>query len=262
LPTIRFSFTAFGRERVSDLLLMIRFKLSTKFFRKPTGYSLIHLIREHNNNMEHLIDLILHLDKHLVDLVSNYGIWVYGILFLIVFAETGLVVTPFLPGDSLLFATGAIAATGSLNPHFIAILLVIAAILGDTVNYWIGHYTGPKVFNRTQSFWFNPKHLERTHRFYEKHGGKTIIIARFIPIIRTFAPFVAGIGKMNYGVFIAYNIIGGVLWVISFIYAGYFFGNLPIVKQNFSLLILAIIIISLIPVVVEVIRQRHANEHE
>ncbi len=202
------------------------------------------------------VDIVLHLDKYLPQLVDACGVWIYVVLFMIIFCETGLVVTPFLPGDSLLFAVGAICATGAMNPLFTVILLAIAAIIGDTANYWIGAYIGPKVFKYPKSFFFNPEHLERTHRFYEKYGGKTIIIARFVPIIRTFAPFVAGIGSMTYKRFIAYNVIGGILWVSLFIYAGYFFGNMPIVKKNFSLVILAIIILSIMPAVIEVIRHR------
>jgi membrane-associated protein len=204
--------------------------------------------------IHYFIEFVLHLDNHLHDLVSFYGTWVYVILFFVVFAETGLVVTPFLPGDSLLFAAGAISATKSLNPHIVAVILIIAAILGDTVNYAIGSYIGSKVFSKPKSFLFNPDHLQRTHKFYEKYGGKTIIIARFIPIIRTFAPFVAGIGRMTYFRFISYNVFGGILWVLLFVYAGFIFGNLPMVKRNFSLIIMAIIIISVIPVFIEFIR--------
>ncbi|MBI2503125.1 MAG: DedA family protein [Candidatus Latescibacteria bacterium] len=206
-----------------------------------------------------LIDLFLHLDVHLYELVSAYGPWVYLILFLVVFAETGLVVTPFLPGDSLLFATGAIASTGALNPQWIIGLLVLAAVLGDAANYWIGHYVGPKVFTRQKSWFFNPEHLHRTHAFYEKHGGKTIIIARFVPIIRTFAPFVAGIGDMGYRRFFSFNVVGALLWVPGLVYAGFFFGNLPVVKKNFSLVIFAIIGISLLPMVVGYLRQRRGK---
>ena len=201
-----------------------------------------------------LIDLFLHLDAHLYELVSAYGPWVYLILFLVVFAETGLVVTPFLPGDSLLFATGAIAATGALDPNALVALLLVAAVLGDATNYWIGHTVGPKVFTRQKSWFFNPEHLHRTHAFYEKHGGKTIIIARFVPIIRTFAPFVAGIGEMSYRRFFSFNVVGALLWVPGLVYAGYFFGNLPIIKQNFSLVIFAIIGLSVLPMVVEFVR--------
>ncbi len=203
-----------------------------------------------------LIEIILHLDKHLQWLVNDYGTWTYLVLFLIIFCETGLVVTPFLPGDSLLFAIGALSANGVLDITWVFILLATAAILGDTVNYWIGNFVGPKAFKKMDSKWFNPAHLERTHRFYEKHGGKTIIIARFVPIIRTFAPFVAGIGKMSYPVFFLYNVTGALLWMIIVLFAGYFFGNIPWVKSNFSIVILGIIIISLIPVAVEFWRHR------
>jgi membrane-associated protein len=203
-----------------------------------------------------LIDLFLHLDKHLNEIIGQYGAWTYLILFLIVFCETGLVVTPFLPGDSLLFAAGAFAALGSLNVFWLFVLLTIAAIAGDTINYWIGHWVGPKVFYRENVRFLNKKHLERTHEFYEKYGGKTIIIARFIPIVRTFAPFVAGIGSMSYGRFIAYNVIGGVAWVAICVFAGYQFGNLEIVKRNFSLVIIAIVLISVAPMLVEYIRHR------
>ena len=205
--------------------------------------------------IEQLIDLFLHLDVGLFYLATQYGPWIYALLFLVVFAETGLVVTPFLPGDSLLFATGAIAATGALNPHWIVVLLVAAAVLGDATNYWIGRYVGPKVFTRQKSWFFNPEHLHRTHAFYEKHGGKTIIIARFVPIIRTFAPFVAGIGDMSYRRFFSFNVVGALLWVPVLVYAGFFFGNLPVVKQNFTLVIFAIIGLSVLPVVVGYLQQ-------
>ena len=203
-----------------------------------------------------LIDLFLHLDKHLNDIIGQYGSWTYLILFLIVFCETGLVVTPFLPGDSLLFAAGAFAALGSLNVFWLFVLLSIAAILGDTVNYWLGHWVGPKVFHRENVRFLNKKHLERTHAFYERYGGKTIIIARFVPIVRTFAPFVAGIGSMSYWRFIAYNVIGGVAWVVICVFSGYYFGNLDIVKKNFSLVIIAIVLISVLPMLIEYIRHR------
>lgn len=211
--------------------------------------------------LKSFIDLFLHLDKHLAELISQYGTWTYCILFVVVFCETGLVVTPLLPGDSLLFATGALASTGALNVHLTAVLLIIAAILGDTVNYWIGHKVGPKVFHEEKSRFFKKEYLDRTHAFYEKHGGKTIIFARFIPIIRTFAPFVAGIGSMSYGKFFAYNVIGAIAWVLSFVYAGFYFGNIPIVKRNFTLVILAIIVISMMPGFIEYwrhLRQRRA----
>jgi membrane-associated protein len=209
--------------------------------------------------IEYLIDLFLHLDKHLHEIILQYGTLTYVILFGVIFAETGLVFTPFLPGDSLLFAAGTFAAIGSLNVHILFILLTVAAIIGDTVNYWVGNYLGPKVFEKKIRF-LKKEHLEKTHQFYEKHGGKTIIIARFIPIIRTFAPFVAGVGAMTYSKFIMYNIVGGVLWCAIFIYGGYFFGNLPIVKNNFSIVIVVIIIISILPGVIEFARHKLANK--
>ncbi len=203
-----------------------------------------------------LVDLFLHLDKHLAEVVQSYGTWTYALLFAIVFLETGLVVTPFLPGDSLLFAAGSFAAIGALDLGLLFLLLSIAAILGDTVNYAIGHYLGPKVFHFPKSRFFNPEHLRRTHVFYEKYGGKTIIIARFVPIVRTFAPFVAGIGAMSYLRFLAYNVVGGLLWVAVCLFGGYFFGNLPFVRENFSVVILAIVLISVMPAVVEYLRHR------
>lgn len=206
--------------------------------------------------IKYLIDFILHLDKHLVELVAQYGIWTYAILFLIIFCETGLVVTPFLPGDSLIFAVGALAAKEALNLYWVSGLMIVAAILGDTLNYWIGYKIGPKIFASDKSRWLNRQHLDRTHQFYEKYGGKTIIIARFMPIIRTFAPFVAGIGRMSYGRFIVYNIAGGILWIVLFIVAGYLFGNIPIVKRNFTLVIFGIIIVSVLPGVIEYLRAR------
>ena len=203
-----------------------------------------------------LIDIFLHIDRHLSEIIQNYGLWTYLILFTIIFMETGLVVTPFLPGDSLLFAAGTFAALGALDMMWLFVLLSIAAIAGDTVNYWIGSYTGPKIFHKDKVRFLNKEYLDRTHQFYEKYGGKTIIIARFIPIIRTFAPFVAGIGSMTYWRFISYNVIGGVAWIVLCTLAGYFFGNLPIVKENFSLVILAIIIISILPGIIEYMRHR------
>jgi membrane-associated protein len=208
-----------------------------------------------------LIDFILHLDKHLNEIIQTYGIWTYLLLFLIIFMETGLVITPFLPGDSLIFAAGAFAAQGSLNVFVLFVLLSLAAILGDTVNYWIGHYIGPKAFSGNVRF-LKKEYLDRTHAFYEKHGGKTIILARFIPIIRTFAPFVAGIGAMTYSHFIVYNVVGGVLWVGLFTFGGYFFGNLPFVKDNFIIVIITIIFISVLPAVVEVVRERVKGSRE
>jgi membrane-associated protein len=206
----------------------------------------------------HLVDIVLHLDKHLNELVRQYGPWTYLILFVIVFAETGLVVTPFLPGDSLLFAVGALAATeGSpIRVEWVAALLIAAAILGDTVNYQIGHFVGPKIFTQKHSRWFKREHLDRTHEFFERYGGKTIIIARFVPIVRTFAPFVAGVGAMTYWQFLLYNVVGALLWVGLLLPAGYFFGNAPIVKDNFSIVILAIIALSLLPALFEFIRAR------
>src|SRR5689334_7787280 len=181
--------------------------------------------------IKHFIDIILHLDTHLVELVRQYGTWTYGILFLIIFCETGLVVTPFLPGDSLLFAAGAIASLGSLSLWWLLFLLMIAAILGDTVNYWVGHFLGRRLLNAKRFKVIKPEHLEYTHEFFEKYGGKTIIIARFVPIVRTLAPFVAGLGSMTYGRFMSYNVIGGVAWVAICTVAGYLFGQLPFVKQ-------------------------------
>ena len=203
-----------------------------------------------------LIDFILHIDQHLVHLSDQYGPWIYAILFVVIFCETGLVVTPFLPGDSLLFAAGGIAAIGGMNIHIMVLLLLTAAILGDAANFMIGKYFGQKLFANPNSKIFRRSYLEKTHAFYEKHGGKTIIIARFVPIVRTFAPFVAGMGDMHYGTFIRYNIIGAVLWVLSFSYAGYFFANIPIVKNNLGLVMAAIIVISILPAVVEVIRAK------
>ena len=204
------------------------------------------------------IDLFLHLDKHLNELVRQYGTWTYLILFLIVFCETGLVVTPFLPGDSLLFAVGALAATDGSPVHvgWVSLLLLAAAILGDTVNYQIGHFVGPKVFTSKHTRWFKREHLERTHEFFERYGGKTIIIARVVPIVRTFAPFVAGVGAMTYWRFLLYNVVGALLWVGLLVYAGYFFGNAPIVKDNFSIVIIAIVILSMVPAVWEFFRRR------
>ena len=197
-----------------------------------------------------LLSFFLHLDQHLTIIANQYGGWIYAILFLIVFCETGLVVTPFLPGDSLLFAAGSLAAVGSMNIHGLFLLVAVAAILGDTVNYAAGHYFGEKVFSADARI-LKHEYLDRTHQFFERHGGKTIIIARFVPIIRTFAPFVAGAGSMSYRHFLRYNVAGGVAWTASFLYGGYFFGNLPFVKQNFTLVILAIIILSILPGVIE-----------
>jgi membrane-associated protein len=209
--------------------------------------------------LKSLVEILLHLDVHLDLAIRNYGLWTYGILFFIIFLETGFVVTPILPGDSLLFAGGTFAALGSLHVWWLVVCLSIAAIAGDTVNYWIGYTVGPKVFNREKSRFFNQKHLDRTHQFYEKYGGKTIIIARFIPIIRTFAPFVAGIGSMTYGRFISYNISGGISWVLIFVFGGYFFGNIPFIRHNFSLVIIAIVLLSILPGVIEFLRHRKSS---
>lgn len=202
------------------------------------------------------IDIFIHLDQHLSLLIQSFGGWAYLIVFLVIFCETGLVVTPILPGDSLLFGLGAFAAMGALKVEWLFVMLSIAAIAGDTVNYMIGHYVGPRVFARENGRFFKKEYLERTHRFYEKYGGKTIVIARFVPIIRTFAPFVAGIGSMTYSRFIVYNIVGGISWIAVFIFGGYYFGNLSIVKRNFTLVIFAIIFISILPGVIEYVRQR------
>lgn len=205
-----------------------------------------------------LLDVFMHIDKHLSTIIQSYGLWTYLILFLIIFLETGLVVTPLLPGDSLLFAAGTFAALGALDVTWLLVLLSIAAIAGDTANYWIGAYIGPKVFHKEKVRFLNREYLDRTHRFYEKYGGKTIVIARFIPIIRTFAPFVAGIGSMTYWRFIGYNVIGGVAWIAACIFAGYYFGNLPVVRKNFSLVIVAIVFISILPGIIEYVRHRFA----
>ena len=202
------------------------------------------------------IDIVLNLDRYLQELVAAYGVWVYLILFLIIFCETGLVVTPFLPGDSLLFVAGALAATGALDVHGLFALLVAAAFTGDNTNYWIGRYLGPRVFSRAQSRLLNPAHIARTQRFYEKHGGKTVIFARFLPIVRTFAPFVAGIGLMHYPRFMFYSFSGSVFWIGFFVYGGYYFGNIPVVKQNLTLFIIGIIVASITPGIVELTRQR------
>ncbi len=211
-----------------------------------------------------LVDFILHIDTHLQLLAAEYGFWLYGILFFIVFCETGLVVTPFLPGDSLLFAAGSLASMpdSSLNPHLLFLLFFIAAVLGDTLNYQIGHKVGPKVFQYENSRFFNTGHLIKTNAFFEKYGGKTIIIARFVPIIRTFAPFVAGIGAMSYGIFIMYNIVGALLWVGLFSYGGYFFGQLSFVQHNFKLLLVAIIGFSLLPPVFEYLKHRFGQQQD
>jgi membrane-associated protein len=203
-----------------------------------------------------IIDIALHLDKYLSAVIQQYGLWTYAILFLVIFVETGFVVMPFLPGDSLLFAAGTFAALKALKIGWLLLGLSAAAVIGDTVNYWIGHHVGPKVFCREDARFFKKEYLDRTHAFYEKHGGKTIIIARFVPIIRSFAPFVAGVGRMSYGRFLAFNVVGGVGWVLLLTGAGYFFGTIPFVKDNYSVAILVIIAISTVPIAIEYLRHR------
>jgi membrane-associated protein len=207
--------------------------------------------------LQFLIDLFLHLDVHLSSVITQYGTWTYGLLFVVIFIETGLVVTPFLPGDSLLFAAGTFAALGSLDVWLLFLLLAVAAVLGDTVNYWIGHFIGDRAYNIK---WIKREYLDRTHAFFEKYGGKTIFLARFVPIVRTFAPFVAGIGSMSYGYFISYNIFGGIAWVALFTFAGYFFGNIPFVRDHFSTVIIAIILISIVPMGLEAWKARRENK--
>ena len=201
------------------------------------------------------IDILLHLDRYLAQFVSEYGVWVYLLLFLIVFAETGLVVTPFLPGDSLLFVAGTLAAAGGMDVVWLCAVLSVAAILGDTVNYWIGSWFGTRLFH-DNARWLKREYLDRTHQFYERHGGKTIILARFVPIVRTFAPFVAGMGRMSYLKFFAYNVVGGLIWVFSLVLAGFYFGNLPWVKANLTLVIIGIVIASITPGIIEYLRHR------
>jgi membrane-associated protein len=207
------------------------------------------------------IDVFLHLDRHLGEWSQALGSWLYVVLFAIVFCETGLVVTPFLPGDSLLFAVGALASLpdSGLSLWFVAVLMIVAAVLGDAVNYAVGAYMGPKVFSREDSRWLNKKHLQRTHDFYEKYGGKTIFLARFVPIVRTFAPFVAGVGSMTYSHFALYNVTGAVTWVLAFLLAGYYFGQIPTIQRNFHVVIVAIIVISMFPIAFEFVRARRAT---
>ncbi|MBC7944195.1 MAG: DedA family protein [Burkholderiales bacterium] len=209
--------------------------------------------------LTHLFDLLLHFDDHLVWVVQNYGGWIYALLFLIVFCETGLVVTPFLPGDSLLFVAGTLAAGGNMDVNLLVMLLIVAAIAGDSVNYAVGAYLGPKVFQNKNARWLKIEYLQKTQRFYERHGGKTIIIARFVPIIRTFAPFVAGIGDMAYRRFLAFNVIGAILWVAALTYLGYLFGNLPIVQQNFGVVVIGIIVLSIMPGLFEYLKARRSK---
>ncbi len=203
-----------------------------------------------------LLYSFLALDQSIAELAANYGVWFYAILFVVIFAETGLVVFPFLPGDSVLFLGGTVLASAGLNVHVLVAALACAAVAGDSVNYAVGRYIGPKVFERPDSRWLRREHLLRTQRFYERHGGVTIIIARFVPIIRTFAPFLAGVAGMPYGRFLSYNVVGGVLWIASLVYAGYFFGNIPWVKQNLTLILAAIVAVSLIPAIVGALRER------
>ena len=206
--------------------------------------------------LKKILDIALHLDKYLSAVIQQYGLWTYAILFLVIFVETGFVVMPFLPGDSLLFAAGTFAALKALKVGWLILLLSAAAVIGDTVNYWVGHHVGPKVFRKEEARFFKKEYLDRTHAFYEKHGGKTIIIARFVPIIRSFAPFVAGIGRMSYGRFLAFNVVGGVGWVVLLVGAGYFFGTIPVVQENYSIAVLAIIAISTVPIAVEYLKHR------
>ena len=214
--------------------------------------------------MAELIDLLLHVDRYLLELAANYGTWIYGILFVIVFAETGLVVTPFLPGDSLLFAAGAIAASGALDARIAIVLLAIAAVAGDAVNYSIGRSAGHRIIQLARTDprwarWVNPAYIERAHAFFERHGGKAIVLARFVPIVRTFVPFVAGVAEMSYRTFALYNVTGGIGWVVICIGAGYLFGNVPVVRENFSLVALGIVIVSLLPMVFEYVRYRRES---
>lgn len=206
------------------------------------------------------VDVVMHIDKYLNVVIQNYGAWVYALLFLIIFAETGLVVTPFLPGDSLLFAVGAFTALGSFEMPWLLSVLVAAAIIGDSANYAIGKYFGERLFSRKNSRIFKKEYLEKTHKFYEKHGKKTIVLARFVPVVRTFAPFVAGLGKMRYRDFFFYNVSGGILWVVVLVLAGYYFGNVPLVKNNFSIAIFVIVFISCLPIVIEYWRHKKAKK--
>ncbi len=210
-------------------------------------------------NPTDLFKFVLHIDEYLIQITNDYGMWTYAILFLIIFAETGFVVTPFLPGDSLLFAAGALAAIGSLNIWLMIVILLVAAILGDTVNYWIGKFLGKKIIDNPKIPFIDQEHIDKTEEFYKKHGGKTIILARFVPIVRTFAPFVAGVGTMHYETFLLYNVIGAVLWVGIFSLLGYFFGNIPVVQENFELAVVAIVLISVLPMVYEYIKSKRTK---
>ncbi len=211
--------------------------------------------------VQQLIDFVLHIDGHLQDIIAHYGLWTYGLLFVVIFAETGFVVTPFLPGDSLLFAAGALCAGTVLNVHLLAVTLLGAAVLGNLVNYGIGAFLGPKVFNREDSWLLRKKHLDRAHAFFEKYGGRSIVLSRFVPIVRTFVPFVAGVGRMSWPRFFAFNLAGGCAWVYLLTYLGYFFGGTELVRKNFSLVIVAIIVISVLPIGVEMLRARLGRPH-
>ena len=208
-----------------------------------------------------IVDFVLHVDVYLSEIISRYGSWTYALLFVVIFMETGFVVTPFLPGDSLIFAAATFAARGALNPWLLFLLMAIAAVAGDTANYWIGHAVGAKAYTGEVK-WIKKEYMERTHAFFEKHGGKTIFLARFVPIIRTFAPFVAGVGKMSYGYFITWNLVGGLTWVSIFLFLGYFFGNLPFVQHNFEFVIVAIILISVVPIGIEWLKARKEKKKE
>jgi membrane-associated protein len=211
------------------------------------------------DQIKFLIDLFLHLNVHLANIINQYGTWTYAFLFFVIFMETGFVVTPFLPGDSLIFAAGTFAALGSLNIWVLIGLLIVAAVVGDTVNYWIGHYLGDRAYNVK---WIKKEYIDRTHAFFQKHGGKTIFLARFVPIVRTFAPFVAGMGRMSYGYFFSYNVFGGIIWVLLFTLLGFFFGNIPFVQKNFEFVIIAIILISVVPAVWEALKARREIKAE
>lgn len=207
--------------------------------------------------VQFVIDLFLHLDTHLNAVITQYGVWTYALLFLVIFVETGLVVTPFLPGDSLIFAAATFAAMGSLNVGLLFLLLAVAAVLGDTVNYWIGHFLGERAYHVR---WIKKEYLDRTHAFFERYGGKTIFLARFVPIVRTFAPFVAGVGRMSYGYFFSYNVFGGIAWVGLFTAAGYLFGNIPFIRDHFSLVVIGIVLVSVLPMVLEALRARRERK--
>ena len=209
--------------------------------------------------LRYLVDLFLHLDAYLAQIIAQFGVLTYALLFLVIFAETGFVVTPFLPGDSLIFAAGTFAAKGLLNPIVLFVTLSFAAILGDTINYWIGHYVGERAYTGEVK-WIKKEYIDRTHAFFQKHGGKTILLARFVPIVRTFAPFVAGVGEMDYKYFFSYNVFGGIVWVATFLFAGYFFGGIPLVQNNFEMVMVAIVLISVVPVLWEMLKGRRAKK--